>query len=315
MQANISTDAVLVIIGPTAVGKTDLAIDLAEKINGEIISADSRLFYRGMDIGTAKPSLEQRQRVQHYLIDVAEPEEIWSLSVFQKKVEEAIRIIKQKGKIAIIVGGTGQYVRAITEGWQIPPQLPEVQYRKALENWGRLIGAEQLHHKLRIIDPLAADRIDPQNLRRTIRALEVIFMTGERFSVQRKKTKPTEKFWIIGLYRPRQETYARIDERIENMFTAGLIDETQKLLNRGLDANHPNLSAIGYQEAGEYLSREISLEEAKTLMKKRTREFVRRQTNWFKPSDPEIHWYKMETLPLEQIIEDLRVENIVHSND
>lgn len=302
---------VLVIVGATAVGKTALAIELAKAINGEIISADSRLFYKGMDIGTAKPTKEEQNTVRHYLVDVAEPEEVWSLSVLQKKVTEAIDEIQSKRKIAILVGGTGQYVRAITEGWQIPPQQPDEKFRKVIESWGNDIGAEELHHKLSLIDPAAARKIDPQNVRRTVRALEVIFMTGNLFSGQRLKETPDQDFWIIGLERPRAEIYARVDARIEEMFASGFVEETQKLLDRGISPQHPNLSAIGYREVCEFLVGRITLEEAKAQMRKKTRVFVRRQNNWFKRGDPQIHWYEMSEEPLTKIITDLQTENII----
>lgn len=311
MLDNKNSAYVLVIVGPTAVGKTDLAIELAKVVNGEIISADSRLFYRGMDIGTAKPTIMQRKIVKHYLIDVADPNEIWSLSVFQKRANESIKAIQENGKVAILVGGTGQYVRAIIEGWLIPPQKPDEEFRKYIEAWGKQIGAESLHQKLSLIDPVAAQKIDPENLRRSIRAFEVIFSTGKLFSEQRRKEKPEQKFWVIGLNRPRPELYARIDLRIENMFANGLIEETQKLLMRGIALNSPNLSAIGYQEVCGYLAGEITLEEAKDKMKKKTREFVRRQANWFKPNDINIHWYEMNEVTLPKIIKDLRVANII----
>jgi len=302
---------ILVIVGPTAVGKTELAIQLAKAIGGEIISCDSRLFYRGMDIGTAKPTLVERSLVTHYLIDSAGPQEVWSLSIFQKKANEAIQEILSRGKIPMLVGGTGQYVRAIIEGWEIPPQQPDEKIRQVLEQWGKQIGPMELHQKLRILDPIAAQKIDPQNLRRTIRALEVIYLTGERFSSQRKSQLPDEKYWLIGLNRPRVELYARIDSRIEAMFKDGLVEETESLLERGLPANHSNLSAIGYREVIEYLEGKISLEEAKARTKKKTREFVRRQANWFKPDAPNIHWYEMNKTTLETILSDLRVANII----
>jgi tRNA dimethylallyltransferase len=302
---------VLVIVGPTAVGKSDLAIELAKKINGEIISADSRLFYRGMDIGTAKPDQKQRQMVQHHLIDVVDPQEVWSLSIFQEEVDKTIKEIKEKGKFVLIVGGTGQYVRAITEGWQIPPKQPDDRFRAALEKWGEQLGAIGLYQKLVVIDPAAANNIDPQNIRRTVRALEVIFLTGKRFSDQRMKKDPVQKFWIIGLNRPRPELYARIDARIELMFQNGFVEETKTLIENGVSRDNPNLSAIGYREVCQYLDGIISLEEAKVQMRKKTREFVRRQTNWFKPTDPNIHWYEMNKKTLEKILDDLRVAKII----
>ena len=301
-STEMKDSTVIVIVGPTAVGKTNLAISLAKNINGEIISADSRLFYRGMDIGTDKPDKSQMAEIPHYLIDVAEPKEVWSLSVFQKKVTECIRDIQSRGKKAIVVGGTGQYIHALTEGWEIPPLEPSNEMRSLLETWGKEIGCEELQKKLSILDPKAAEKIDFQNSRRTVRALEVIFCTGKRFSDQRSKNKPEFCFKIIGLNRPRQELYTRIDQRIDEMFQSGLIEETQELLKQGIPVDHPNLSAIGYREVIQFLEGKITIEEAKTQMKRKTREFVRRQANWFKVSDPEIHWFEMTPDPLNEII-------------
>jgi tRNA dimethylallyltransferase len=298
---------VIMIVGPTAVGKTDLAISIAKSVNAEIISADSRLFYKGMDIGTAKPTPEQQAQMQHYLVDVAEPNEIWSLSMFQSECQQLINEIHQRGKLPMLVGGTGQYFRALVEGWEIPASEPDHSMRDVLERMGNEIGAEALYEKLQLLDPKAAEKIDPQNLRRTVRALEVIFLTGEKFSAQRRKSDPHYNFWIIGLTRPRPELYERIDERIELMFTNGLVEETKKLLDSGIAAENPNMSAIGYREVAQYIRGEISLGEAKMLMKRKTREFVRRQANWFKLEDPNIHWYTMGSDVEQQIIEDLRI--------
>jgi len=298
---------VIMIVGPTAVGKTDLAISIAKSVNAEIISADSRLFYKGMDIGTAKPTPEQQAQMQHYLVDVAEPNEIWSLSMFQSECQQLINEIHQRGNLPMLVGGTGQYFRALVEGWKIPASEPDHTMRDVLERMGNEIGAEALYEKLQLLDPKAAEKIDPQNLRRTVRALEVIFLTGEKFSAQRRKSDPQYNFWIIGLTRPRPELYERIDERIELMFTNGLVEETKKLLDSGIAAENPNMSAIGYREVAQYIRGEISLGEAKMLMKRKTREFVRRQANWFKLEDPNIHWYTMGSDVEQQIIEELRI--------
>jgi len=303
---------VLILIGPTAVGKTDLSIELAQTLHCEIISADSRLFYRGMDIGTAKPTVEQQQMVPHHLIDIAEPDQVISLSIFQQMALQQIAEIGGRGKIPLIVGGTGQYIKAITEGWEIPPQEPDERLRSAIEKWGGKIGVASLHQKLAIIDPAAAQKIEYQNIRRTVRALEVIFLTGKRFSEQKQKKTPQFNFWMIGLNCPRVELYARIDERIEKMFAEGLVEETEKLLALGFDSANPNLSAIGYREVGEYLAGKTSLADAKAMMKKKTREFVRRQANWFKLSDPSIHWYEMESNVKDQILCDLKESEILH---
>jgi tRNA dimethylallyltransferase len=171
----------VVIAGPTAVGKTEIALRLAERLGGEIVSADSRLFYRGMDIGTAKPSREEIQRVPHHLIDVALPDERWSLAVFQQAAQQAVAEIHARDRLPLLVGGTGQFVWAVIQGWDIPAQVPDTRLREALERWAAQLGPYGLHQRLFVLDPDAAAFIDPPNVRRTIRALEVIFRTGTAF--------------------------------------------------------------------------------------------------------------------------------------
>lgn len=303
---------VLLIIGPTCVGKTELSLRLAETLKGEIISMDSRLIYRGMDIGTAKPTLAERERVLHYMIDLVEPDENWSLALFRKQVLLTISEIQAKRKIPILVGGTGQYVRALTEGWDIPSQVPDAALRNMLESWGKEIGPAALHQKLKVIDPEAAATIDTNNLRRVVRALEVIFKTGRKFSIQQQKTAPNLAFWMIGLNRPRSELYQRVDERIEAMFKGGFVEEVSNLLERGYTISDPPLSAIGYREVIGFIQGEMTLEEAKVLMRRKTREFIRRQANWFKSTDERIHWYEMTPDPLEDILNDLRIDNNIY---
>ena len=281
---------VIFIVGPTASGKTDAGIRLAKAIDGEIVSADSRYLYRGMDIGTAKPSMDERQGIPHWLIDVADPDETWSLSLFCKAADEAIRDIYNRGKRPVLVGGTGQYVRAILDGWDIPEGEPDHRLRNVLENWGREIGAEELHRKLACIDPEAAEKIEWQNMRRTVRALEVIFMSGKKFSAQRTTKDPLYKALIFGMKRDRSELYQRIDLRVDRMLEQGLVEETAALLSRGYSPSLPSMSAIGYKEVCDYLSNKTSLEEASQLIKFRTHNYVRRQANWFKASDPSINW-------------------------
>ena len=281
----------IVIIGSTAVGKTEVAIELAEQFEGEIVSADSRLFYRGMDIGTAKPTTEQRRRVPHHLIDVANPDETWSLALFQAEANRVINCIYAQHRLPFLVGGTGQFVHAITEGWRIPPARPDLQLRSILEEWGKMIGAKGLHARLSVLDPQAAQLIDASNVRRTIRALEVILTTGKRFSEQREKG---DEFYLplrLGLTRPRSELYQRIDNRIMNMLDVGFVDEVKFLLTAGYSSDLPTMSAIGYGEVVAYLQGKMTLDEAIVVMKRRTREFVRRQANWFKENDPNIRWF------------------------
>ena len=279
------------IVGPTAVGKTEIAIELAERFSGEIVSADSRLFYRGMDIGTAKPSAEERRGVLHHLIDVADPNQPWSLAEFQAQAAVVIAEIQNRGNVPFLVGGTGQYIRAVVEGWVVPRVEPDTRLREALEAWATEIGSDGLHARMGVLDPQAAAEIDARNLRRTVRALEVIFSTGRRFSAQRQTGALTYHALLFGLNRPRPELYARIDARIERMIQDGLVEEVQTLLNRGYPADLPAFSAIGYKEMIAHLRGTISLEEAVRQMKSNSHLYVRRQANWFKADDPSINWF------------------------
>ena len=282
----------VVIVGPTAVGKTSVSIELAKRLKGEIVSADSRLLYRGMDIGTAKPTDSEMSGIPHYLIDVADPDERWNLAIYQREAYKIIDEIIGKGKLPFLVGGTGQYIRSIIEGWNIPPQRPNYKLRDALNDWAKRIGKEGLYDRLKLIDPIAAEKIDYRNLRRTVRALEVIFLTGERFSDLRDKQACPYDPIIIGIERSRDELYQRVDQRIEQMLEDGLVDEVRNLLENGFSDKLSTMSAIGYGEIIKYLHGEITYEEAVTLIKRNTRTFVRRQANWFKPDDPRIKWFQ-----------------------
>jgi tRNA dimethylallyltransferase len=290
MQSPKLKPPLIIILGPTAVGKTATSIILAERLDAEIISADSRLFYRGMDIGTAKPTEAERQRVPHHLIDVADPDQIWSLAKYLRSAREIIDEIHARGKLPFLVGGTGQYIRAMVEGWQVPEVNPDPRLRDRLEAWAEQISPEGLHARLQVLDPPAAAKIDPPNLRRTVRALEVILTTGQRFSRQKGRKPSPYSILQIGLRRPREEIYDRVDTRIQHMLATGLIEETQALLDQGYSPELPPLSAIGYRQVIEYLNGEISLEEVVTQMKRITRRFVRHQANWFSEDDPHIHW-------------------------
>lgn len=283
---------IIAIIGPTAVGKTELSLQLAERFNGEIISSDSRLFYRGMDIGTAKPSVEEMARVPHHLIDVTDPDEVWSLAKFQKAAQKAIADIRARGKLPFLVGGTGQFYRAVTEGWLPPEVKADLRLRGALEKLEEEKGKSWLHAKLTMLDPVAGEKIDYRNVRRVVRALEVILTTGERFSSQRKQRGESPyNLLTIGLRRERPALYERVDLRIEQMFEAGLLDEVQNMLDAGYSADLPSMSALGYREAISVLRGEMDIEEAKMLMRRSTRKFVRKQANWFKDDDDGIKWF------------------------
>ena len=296
----------IIIVGPTAVGKTELAIQLAEQLDGEIVSADSRLFYRGMDIGTAKPTPEQLSRIPHHLVDVARPDETWSLALFQRAATDAIAGIRAKGRLPFLVGGSGQYIHAVTFGWTPPGTIPNASLRVILEGLAKSLGNDWLHERLALLDPPSAESIDPRNLRRTVRALEVIFTTGRRFSDQRGHAESPYSLLTIGLTCPRPELYARIDARIEAMFTGGLLEEVRDLLAKGYSPDLPAMSSIGYRECVAVLSGHMTLEEAKTQMRRLTRIFVRRQANWFKPDDPGIHWCDPEASRLNDIVELIR---------
>jgi len=301
MQLPDIANPLIVIVGPTAVGKTGFSIQLAKAINGEIVSADSRYFYRGMDIGTAKPTIAEQEGIPHHLVDVTDPNQSWSLAVFQQAASAAIEGIHKRRKLPILVGGTGQYVRAVIEGWQPPAQQPDEEMRLALEEWAAEISALELHRRLGVIDAPAAAGIDFRNMRRTVRALEVIFLTGRRFSEQRLKGQTPYSLFMIGLRRDRTELYQRIDERIDAMIAAGLLEEMRSLLAKGYAEALAPFSAIGYHEMLAVLKGEMSLDEALILIKRRTRVFVRRQAAWFRESDQKIHWFDASTVTVDQV--------------
>ncbi len=302
-----STDnKLLVIVGPTAVGKTATSIALAERLKGEIISADSRYFYRGLDIGTAKPSLAERARVPHHLIDVTDPDQPWSLAQFRDTALKLITEINQRARLPILVGGTGQYVRALLEGWTIPQREANLELRAELESFVAEQGQEALYERLRAADPAAAQTIDKRNIRRVIRALEVTLTTGQPFSTQRQKSPPDFHKLIIGLTLPRTKLYRRIDDRVDQMLAAGLVAEAQSLAARGYDWSLPALSAIGYKQIGQHLRGEVDLAEAVRLIKHDTRRFVRQQSNWFRAGDPNIHWYEADKLDVDELAQSIR---------
>jgi tRNA dimethylallyltransferase len=284
------TASLVAIVGPTAVGKTELSIAVAEALQAEIISADSRLIYRGMDIGTAKPSPGQLAQIPHHLIDIAEPEQSWSLAKFKQAADAAIAGVQESNKLPLLVGGTGQYVTAILEGWAPPPKATDDSIRTRYEDFAAEHGTSALHAELQKVDPDSAARIDPENIRRVARALEVYEITGTPPSEQRRASPPDYRILRLGLHLPRPELYSRIDERIDRMLERGLVAEVQALLDRGIELDHSPMSGIGYRQIGEFLLGHPTLEEAVAEMRKLTRQFVRRQANWFKAEDPDIEW-------------------------
>jgi tRNA dimethylallyltransferase len=281
----------LVIVGPTAVGKTALSLYLAERLDGEVISADSRLFYRGMDIGTAKPTAAEMARVPHHLIDIADPDETIGLAQFIAMARAAIDDVHTRGRLPMLVGGTGQYIRAIVRGWHPPAVPPDPALRTELEAYAEEEGKEALHSRLADLDPQAANRIDYRNVRRVVRALEVCLATGRPFSAQRSRTPPPYRILQIGLTMEREVLYRRIDQRVDAMMEAGLPDEVRGLVKRGYSWDLPAMSGLGYAQFRPYFAGRASLEEVAAEIKRETRRFVRHQYNWFRPKNPRIRWF------------------------
>lgn len=281
-MAGDQTKSVIAIAGPTGIGKTALAVALAQQFPAEIVSADSRQIYRYMNIGTAKPTSEERAAVVHHLIDVVDPDQTLTLAEYQTLAYAAIDDIHRRGKIAFLVGGTGQYITAVLEGWQAPEVAPNETLRHELEAFGAEHGAEALFERLRALDPESAERMDPRNVRRTIRALEVCIETGQPFSAQRRKSPPPYQTLELALTMDRETLYNRLDARIHQMMTDGLLEEVQSLHARGYGWHLPSMSGLGYAQLGVYLRGECSLEEAVAAIKHDTRTFVRRQYTWFR---------------------------------
>ena len=285
----------VVIVGPTAVGKTALSLRVGQTFAGEIISADSRQIYRKLDIGTDKVSAAQRDLVPHHLIDTLEPDEVMTLAEFQARAFKTIDLIHQRQHVPFLVGGTGQWVWSVVEGWGIPKVAPDPVLRAELETEANQLGSENFHAKLAAVDPPAAQKLDPRNVRRVIRALEVYYKTGVPISEHQHKTPPPYQTLIIGLTRPREALYKRIDQRIEEMMAEGLVQEVETLVAQGYGWDLPAMSGLGYRQIGQYLQGDVTLEEAVALIKKETRRFVRQQYNWFRIADPRIEWFDINS--------------------
>ncbi|MFC1992827.1 tRNA (adenosine(37)-N6)-dimethylallyltransferase MiaA [Chloroflexota bacterium] len=289
------------IVGPTGIGKSQLALSLAQALNGEIVSADSRQVYRHMDIGTAKPVAEELALVPHHLISIVNPDEDFSLAQYQQLANLAIEDIQNRGKLALLVGGSGLYIWSVLEGWEIPRVPPDPEFRHSLEERAARDGKDALYQELMTVDPVAAQRIDPRNVRRTIRALEVHRAAKTPFSqLQRKKTPPFETL-IIGLTAERAELYNIIDSRVDKMMEQGLVTEVETLVSRGYDINLPAMSSIGYKQIGTFLRGEAELETATQQIKFENHRFVRHQYSWFQLKDDRIHWFNIQGEPEPEI--------------
>ncbi len=282
-----SQKKLVVIVGPTGVGKSSLALQLASQINGEIISADSRSIYIGMDIGTDKPSRLIRKNIRHHLIDICYPDQTISLGEYKKLALDAINQTLNHHSIPFLVGGTGQYIMALVEGWQIPEVAPDEGLRKELGKLSEL----ELERWLTIVDPVSAERIDRRNKRRVIRALEVTFKIGKPFSSFQRKEEPDLDIVMIGLTADREAIYKRADERVGRMMASGLLEEVIGLRNQGYTRRLPAMSGLGYQQLMAYLDGECSLEEAIIRIKFETHRFIRQQGSWFRDNDQRIKWF------------------------
>lgn len=296
----------IVLTGPTAVGKTSLSISLAKAVNGEIISADSMQVYKGMDIGSAKIRKEEMQGVTHYLVDILEPEEEFHIVKFQELAKAALEEIYAKGKIPILVGGTGFYIQAVTRDIDFTQAEQETSYREELEQFVKEKGAEYLHEKLREVDSKSAENIHANNVKRVIRALEFYHQNGtpisEHNEEQKQQTSPYNLVYFV-LTAPREILYERIDRRVDQMMEEGLLEEVKSLRERGCHRGMVSMQGLGYKEILAYLEGEYPLEEAVRILKRDTRHFAKRQLTWFRREQDVIwvdkeqfHWNEAEIL-------------------
>lgn len=282
----------LVIVGPTATGKTAVAVEVAKKVNGEIISADSMLIYRCMSVGTAKPSLEERQGIPHYLIDIIDPNEQYSVALFQEQAQRLIGEIAARGKLPLLVGGTGLYIRSVIDHYNFTRTGINSELRSRLQSEADRYGAEAVYRKLMDVDPAIAAKLHPHNLKRVIRALEVYHQTGQPVSrLQDGDERSQAKYDLImfGLNLQRQDLYQKIEQRVDNMLASGLVDEVRQLLRKGYGPGLVSMQGLGYKEIIPYIYGDITLEEAVFLLKRNTRRFAKRQMTWF-GRDQRIKW-------------------------
>jgi len=314
----MSKRPLIVLTGPTAVGKTALSIRLAKALDGEIISADSMQVYRGMDIGSAKVTKKEMDGVRHHLIDVLEPEEDFNVAAFQRMAKEALEEIYSRGKLPIVAGGTGFYIQALLYDIDFRDDTGEGPIRKELEKLAVEKGAEYLHSLLQQADPQSADQIHPNNIKRVVRALEYFRQTGEPFSLhnqrERERCSPYHFLYYV-ICSDRKNLYERINRRVDAMMADGLLGEVQALKKRGVKRGMTSMQGLGYKEILDYLDGICSLEEAVYVLKRDTRHFAKRQITWFR-REREVRWLKLEDFGgdldrvLQKILEDCREEGI-----
>ncbi|MBK5243976.1 MAG: tRNA (adenosine(37)-N6)-dimethylallyltransferase MiaA [Eubacteriaceae bacterium] len=294
-MTKIKKPRVLVLIGPTASGKTALGVALAKALNGEIISADSMQIYKYMSIGTAKVTPSEMEGIPHHLVDCILPSAEYSVAKFKEAALKFIADIVSQGKLPIVVGGTGLYINALTLPWGFREKDESEEVRWRLSAEAEMLGSEALHQRLKDVDPLTAQTVHPNNVKRVIRALEIYEVTGKPKSYFDEKASTEElpyDYELIGLKWPREDLYYRINHRVDKMVEKGLINETKSLLDRGYDWDLTSLQAIGYKELRPFLNGDATLEEVLTVLKQNTRHFAKRQMTWFR-KDERIHWIEM----------------------
>jgi tRNA dimethylallyltransferase len=294
----------LALVGPTGSGKTEAGVAIAEAFDAEIVSVDSTTIYRGMDVGSAKPTRAERARVRHHLLDVADPDESFTVARYQRLAYEAVDDIRSRGRPVLLVGGSGLYFRAVADELSFPPT--DARTRAELEREAAVVGAEPLHRRLRAFDPVAAGRIEPDNVRRTIRALEVATVTGRRFSdfASDWTAYPVGRVRAAGIEVPRDVLARRIEKRVRQQIEGGFVREVRRLRERGLGRSVTARQAIGYAEVSRHLAGECSLEEAEALIVKRTKALARRQMAWFR-RDPRIRWFRSDERGAPGVLDEL----------
>lgn len=298
-------DPLVVIVGPTAVGKTKMAIELALRLGGEVVTADSMQVYKGLDIGTDKPTAAERKGVPHHLIDIVEPDQRFNVAQYQKLAHETIQEVHRRGKLPILSGGTGLYVKAVLDEFLFPDEGADYALRAALQKEAKERGPEWLHQRLAEIDPLTARRLHPNDVRRVIRAIEVYETTGKPLSQHLEtagRSEPRYRTAMIGLTRPRPVLYQRINQRVDRQINSGLVEEVRRLMQQYGDLPVAR-QALGYKEIAAYLRGETSFERAVELLKRNTRRYAKRQFTWFR-RDPRIVWFDLEKLaPFERAVD------------
>ncbi|MEN6356587.1 MAG: tRNA (adenosine(37)-N6)-dimethylallyltransferase MiaA [Armatimonadota bacterium] len=283
----------IAIVGPTAVGKTAVAIELVTLIGGEIVSADSMAVYKGMDIGTAKPTAEEQSRARFHLIDVSDPAKSFNVGEFQQLAHDAIDDIVRRNPPALVVGGSGLYVRAAIDGLDTSIPADNQEFRQKMVEQARLYGNEYVHGLLAKVDQASAQRIHPNNLKRVIRALEIYEQTGSRpsdiFDADSRRQSRYSDVRFFGLMMDRKKLYARIEQRVDIMIETGLVEEVSRLMEMGVDPNTTAMQGLGYKEIAGYLGGKRGFDETVELLKKNTRRFAKRQYTWFR-ADPRVQW-------------------------